>query len=158
MQEIIDLLNTLPSDIFIVTGSYAILQQDKNYRENTDIDILLVKEYYEFLSFKAEKLWFTVHINWDYELETMEIVKDWFKLHAILHDKLDRFTEIVTIWKLNFMKAEVIFEYKIQMLKQYKRWTPQFKKHLIDTGYYLTKQTDYFPKKQPDYSDMEIPF
>jgi hypothetical protein len=51
----IELIKKLPSDILVIGGSYAIKQQDKNFRDPQDIDIMFKQEYAEFIMLLASK-------------------------------------------------------------------------------------------------------
>ena len=113
-----DFISSIPKDIFVFSGSYAIKKQIKDFRENKDIDIALLTEYSEFVQFKAEKLWAIVEINWQYDIETMQIsFDDWSMIDCILWGELPK--DIVVISNYKYFRVSEIAKHKVNLLSQY---------------------------------------
>lgn len=155
-MEQLNLLKTLPDDIYIITWSYAIKLQDNNFRKPNDLDIIFNQKYSEFIRFTAEKNWRTVKEEWHYELEVIFLEKDWFEIHAIPYNILP--TNIIKKDWYNVLKQEEVYWYKTAILKQYKREDEQFKKHLTDIGYMHNKRNDYFTDEERWNKIPELPF
>lgn len=138
----IELLKRLPSDILVIWGSYAIKQQDKNFRDPQDIDIMFKQEYAEFIKFLSEKDWWTVKEEWHYELEVLFLTKDGIEIHCIPVKELP--TKIIKKDGFNLLLQDEVYEYKKKLLAHYERWTSQFEKHLYDIWYSINKKSGYF--------------
>lgn len=138
----IELIKKLPSDILVIGGSYAIKQQDKNFRDPQDIDIMFKQEYAEFIMFLASKEWWTVKEEWHYELEVLFLTKDGNEIHWMPVKELP--TKIIKKDGFNLLLVDEVYEHKKRILAYYERWTPQFEKHLYDIWYSLNKRSGYF--------------
>jgi len=135
-----EFINSLPKEIFCFSWSYAIKLQHKEFRNPSDIDIMVKPSFEDFVWYKATQFEWNAILWWDeyswWFIERLEF-SDGSRVDIILNDfswtlQKDGFN-VLHIWEVAKKKVEMM-EYCSNPEDE------RFKKHLADIGYLLARK------------------
>lgn len=142
----LDFIRSLPKKTFLVTGSFWIQIQCKDFfRKPNDIDIVVGSDFEEFIVFRAKQYGGEVKDDWNqYEWFHLAEIKfdDESCIHVISNNP-ENYKTVEVPYPLNpeirfvCVTLESILRYKADLLKQYEIGSDKYEKHLKDIGFFI---------------------
>lgn len=135
-----DFINSLPKGIFCISWSYAIKLQYKDFRDPSDIDIILDPDFQDFAWYKATQFeWNSINIGTEYEWLIIDRIE--FSDGSRVDIIVEKFTWFNQVNWFNVLPISEIAKRKVQMMQYCPDSTDErYIKHLADIGFLISRK------------------
>jgi len=135
-----EFINSLPKEIFCISWSKAIQMQYKEFRDPSDIDIILKPDYQGFAWYKATQFGWTTIDMWDeYQWPILDRIEfsDGSRVDIIING----FSVTTQINWFNVLPIWEVAQKKVEMMQYCSDPEDErYKKHLTDIGFLISRK------------------